>query len=121
MLSIESLKKRSKGTRSHARQHAGEKLFQCNNEDSHNRNTEMLRNKLKEIAPSEVSPKVDVACLKARERSKVLTCLTATFEGQDGHKRQATPGRRSNGLAALSSVYVLWPLETIMTKRKMIQ
>ncbi|GFO15847.1 B-cell cll/lymphoma 6 member b protein [Plakobranchus ocellatus] len=73
--------------KSHARQHTGEKHFQCNIEDCDsmfsNRNTysrhllqfhniELLRNnELKEIGPTEACQKVEDARLKARERSKV--------------------------------------------------
>ncbi|GFO35539.1 hypothetical protein PoB_006204400 [Plakobranchus ocellatus] len=90
---------------SHARQHVREKLFQCNTEDSHNRNMEMPRDfmiyrndELKESSDLQDSPKVDDACFKARERSKVLTCFNAKCEGEDGHER------KSNGLAALCAV-----------------
>ncbi|GFO35286.1 Zinc finger protein 236 [Plakobranchus ocellatus] len=91
--------------RSHARQHAEEELFQCNTEDSQNRNTEMLRNKkLKETDSTETTPKVEDLCLKTRERSKVLTCLMANNEVQDGPKRQETPGSTENGLTLLCAV-----------------
>ncbi|GFO35289.1 hypothetical protein PoB_006179400 [Plakobranchus ocellatus] len=90
---------------SHARQHVEKKLFQCNTEDSHNCNTEMLRdNKSKEISPSEAHTKVEDACLKATEKSKVLTCLMANNEVQDGPKRQETPGSTENGLTLLCAV-----------------
>ncbi|GFN74542.1 hypothetical protein PoB_000104800 [Plakobranchus ocellatus] len=64
----------------------------------------IYRNELKEIGPSEASPKVDDACLKVRGRSKVFSCLNASYEDQNGHDRQQTPGRASNGLGVLCAV-----------------
>ncbi|GFN83900.1 hypothetical protein PoB_001040600 [Plakobranchus ocellatus] len=64
----------------------------------------IYRNELKEIGPSEPSPKAKDARIKAREISKVLSCLNASYEGQDGHERQQTPGRKTNGLAVLCAV-----------------
>ncbi|GFO35276.1 hypothetical protein PoB_006178100 [Plakobranchus ocellatus] len=47
-----------------------------------------MDNELKETGPSEASPALEDAHLKARERSKIISYLNAKYEGQDDHERQ---------------------------------